>query len=118
MALLSHKTHAPAVFRSSLRKMESNQRQIAKSSVFIMHKNAMRRHAANRRKRMATLKRKAHEFGKLFGADVALIIREKQQFSGYRSIDHEDWPPPMSHIVSLAIWRLYRCFVDFLLSRS
>ncbi len=44
----------------------------------------------------------AYKLGKLPGIDVALIICNRGQYSMYKSIEQESFPPTMAQIVSQA----------------
>jgi len=61
--------------------------------------SSKRRKAENLRQRKETLFKKAHELGKYYDVDVALIIRQNGRFFTYKSIDHESWPLSMKEIV-------------------
>lgn len=43
--------------------------------------------------------KKIYEYGKLSGADVALIIYKNGRYSTYRSVDKPSFPPSMKEIV-------------------
>ena len=51
-------------------------------------------------RRKLTVIKKADELARFCHADVALIIRRKGRYYTYQSIDHEQWPPTRSEIVS------------------
>lgn len=65
-----------------------------------MRRKATAQKVENGRRRKATLIKKVHEFGLLFDVDIALLIKQKRQYSGYTSIENKNWPPPMAQIVS------------------
>jgi len=54
------------------------------------------------RKRKYGLAKKAEQFRRITGSDVALLIydRVSQQYYTYRSKEEDNWPPSMSEIVS------------------
>jgi hypothetical protein len=56
--------------------------------------------------RKKTLLRKVYELGKYYDVDVALIIRQNGQFTTYRSIDLESFPPSMKEIVRVYLFYL------------
>lgn len=61
-------------------------------------------------RRKPILIKKADQLARLYHADVALIIRRNGRYYTYRSIDHEQWPPTISEIVSNK--RMYRPYID------
>ena len=50
-------------------------------------------------RRKLNLAKKADQLARLCQADLALIIRKNGKYYTYRSIDHDQWPPPMIEIV-------------------
>ncbi|PMD60267.1 uncharacterized protein K444DRAFT_528830 [Hyaloscypha bicolor E] len=50
-------------------------------------------------RRKKTLIKKAHELGKFFGFEVALVIRKQGKITTYQSIDHESWWPTKAEMV-------------------
>ncbi|KFY02575.1 hypothetical protein O988_02074 [Pseudogymnoascus sp. VKM F-3808] len=55
----------------------------------------------NASRRKETLVNKAFEYGKLYGAGVALIIYQNGRYYTYNSVDKPSFPPAMDDIVSL-----------------
>ena len=52
-------------------------------------------------RRKACLMKKAHELAKICEADLALIIRKKNRYYTYCSMEEKQWPPTMAEIVGV-----------------
>lgn len=59
-----------------------------------------KRQSENASRRKSTLINKTYEYGKLYGADVALIIYQNGRYTTYRSVSNPCFPPSMKEIVS------------------
>jgi hypothetical protein len=59
------------------------------------------RKGKNSRRRKRTLLKKAYEYGKLSGADIAFFIYQSGRWCTYRSTDRQSFPPSWEQIVSV-----------------
>jgi hypothetical protein len=66
--------------------------------------NNQKRKTDNLGRRKKTLLKKVYELGKYYDVDVALVIRQNNQYTTYRSIDLESFPPAMKEIVRLCLF--------------
>ena len=61
---------------------------------------------------------KADELAQLCHADLALIIRKNGRYYTYCSIDHNQWPPPMTEIVCASRVEIARTLTEFRKNRT
>ncbi len=69
-------------------------------------------------RRKSTLVIKADELAQLCYADLALIIRKNGRYYTYCSIDHDQWPPPMTEIVWANRAQIARALTAFRKNRT
>ena len=67
-----------------------------------MEAKLARRKNERLRRRKKTLFHRGYELGKLCNVDVAVVVLQRGQYYIYKSIERDDWPPPMAEIVSQA----------------
>ena len=85
---------------------------IKASAVETLHQimgKLRKRQTQNASRRKISLINKTYEYGKLYGADVALIIYQNGRYTTYRSVNKPCFPPSMEEIVSLPIMLLGLC---------
>ena len=71
-----------------------------KSSVTTMVDKIVKYKREQLRREKWSVFEKAHELGKLYDIDIAIIIKINGRYFTCRSLDKESWPPTIKEIVS------------------